>query len=544
MQRIRSLFGSPWLKWFAVALIAFLPRLILAARSQHVGLWDPTHYYLLGKNLAAGRGFVIDYIWHYTPPPIGVTHPIDHWMPFAGVMVAGGLLVGGDSTLAALFPFVVAGMAQTLLIIWFAGRLGLDWPARLLAGLAASFLPWLFLSSLHTDTTIPFGLFACLSLIGMWLGVRVQPRWLWLSGGCAGLALLTRNDGLLLLPVFVLSMVAYRLHFGRHPAWKHLAGFFVVFGAVILPWALRNQAALGVLWPGSVASSALVRDHEEFYTYAIPLTLDRYLGWGLPNIVGKWIFELSASLKLSVDLTGEFFSVAIGGLLLLAGAGGWRRIRQRLSQGDADSDLLDQAQRLFWALLPALIFVVVAWLFYGIVTPFLSQAGSFKKAFLGVLPLLVLGGAGMAMAFVRLRWMQWGLVALALIAMIPPTFDVVRDDFALNVSYTAAQAPVGEALDALQAQMDDELIVMTRDPWTVNYQFGYRAVMVPDDDLETILEVADRYGATYLWLPVPRPPLEAIYAGEATHPRLERAATIPDSYYEIWRILPPDATNP
>jgi hypothetical protein len=256
MRRFRLFLVSPWIMWLAVALVAFLPRLFLAARSQHVGLWDPTHYYLLGRNLAAGRGFVIDYIWHFTPPPLGVTHPIDHWMPLAGVMVASGLLVGSDSTLAALLPFVLVGVAQTLLIVWFAGRLGLNRPAQVLAGLAASFLPWLFLSSLHTDTTIPFGFFACLSLIGMWLGVQVRPRWLWLSGVFAGLALLARNDGLLLLPVFVFSMVAYRLRFGRRPAWKHLAGFFIAFGVVILPWVLRNHAALGVLWPGSIASSA------------------------------------------------------------------------------------------------------------------------------------------------------------------------------------------------------------------------------------------------------------------------------------------------
>jgi len=87
--------------------------------------------------------------------------------------------------------------------------------------------------------------------------------------------------------------------------------------------------------------------------------------------------------------------------------------------------------------------------------------------------------------------------------------------------------------------MDRELILMTRDPWSVNYLLGYRAVMVPQEDLETILAVADRYGVTHLLLPVPREALEGIYAGTSAHPRLRLAATVPDTIYRIYAVLPP-----
>ena len=50
---------------------------LLALLAEHPGLFDPNHYYNLARNLVAGRGFVIDYIWQYHQAPVDVTHPID-----------------------------------------------------------------------------------------------------------------------------------------------------------------------------------------------------------------------------------------------------------------------------------------------------------------------------------------------------------------------------------------------------------------------------------------------------------------------------------
>ncbi len=530
----------PWAVILLVVGIAALPRLLLIATSAHPGLWDPTHYYLLGRNLYHGRGFVIDYIWHYANDPPAVTHPIDHWMPMSGILAAAGMALGGESVPAALLPFALLGAVQAGLATWLAHRIGLSVPGQVLAGLGTSFIPWLFLSSLHTDTTTPFGVFAFVALAAMWLGLEGNARWLWLSGGCAGLALLTRNDALLLLPTLALSALPFALARRRRIAWFHYGGFLLAFGLVVAPWLARNQMTLGTPWPGSVAQAAFVRDHEEFYTYATPITLSRYLAWGLPNIVGKWVFELAASLKLMIALAGEFFSVAIGGLLL---AGLWRlwggslgRARGRMAESpEADGF----APGLLWPVLPALLFLGMAWLFYGIVTPFLSQAGSFKKAYLAVLPFLVVGGAGMVERYVRPKGVLWAVVVLAIISIVPHTFDAVRDDFALNRSYAAHVAAIGRALDDIQAGMERELILMTRHPWSIQLGPGYRAIMVPQDDLETILAVADRYGATHILLPAPREALAGIYDGSASHPRLRLAVEVEGQPERIYAILPP-----
>ncbi|NPV67537.1 MAG: hypothetical protein HPY64_10365 [Anaerolineae bacterium] len=525
-----------WLVLLLVSGVALLTRLALLTQIEHPGLWDPTHYYLLGRNLLQGKGFTIDYIWHYlNGPPAGVSHPIDYWMPLPGILAALGMALGGDSVQAAILPFALLGAVQAALAVWLADQLDLPLSARILAGLGTAFLPDLLIASLHTDTTVPFSVLAMLGLIAMWRGLMSDGRWLWLSGMCSGLALLTRNDGLLLLPVFILSAGIAALRGHRVRLW-HYAGFGLAFLLVVAPWVVRNVQVLGMAWPGGAISTAFTRHSEELYVYATPLTLERYLAVGLGNMIQKRLFELTASLKLMAAVTGQFFGAAIGGLGLLLGWAWWKRGRE----GDAESQAAASlANRLFWPLLPALLLVLGGWLFYGLVTPIHSQGGSFKKLYLGVLPLLMVGGAAVVTHFVRPRVVQWALSVLVILMLLPGAFDIVRDDLNLNRNYASTIYGIGDVLADLQAGMDRELILMTRDPWSINYLLGYRTVMVPEEDLETILAVADRYGVTHILLPVPRAALEGIYAGTAAHPRLQLAASVPDTIYRIYAVLPP-----
>jgi hypothetical protein len=68
---------------------------------------------------------------------------------------------------------------------------------------------------------------------------------------------------------------------------------------------------------------------------------------------------------------------------------------------------------------------------------------------------------------------------------------------------------------------------------------GYLAIAVPNEPLDTVLAVADRYGARYLVLDGARPrTTDALYAGETTHPRLTRRYAVgpeerPWQVYEV-----------
>jgi hypothetical protein len=60
--------------------------------------------------------------------------------------------------------------------------------------------------------------------------------------------------------------------------------------------------------------------------------------------------------------------------------------------------------------------------------------------------------------------------------------------------------------------------------------------MIPNNDLETILQVAAHYGAEYLLLPAPRKALEDIYMGTTPDPRITFLADIPGTDWKLYRL--------
>ena len=309
-----------------IVLGALLPRLVLWSISQHPGLWDPIEYYSLAVNLHAGRGFTLDYIWSFANDPQAVTHPLDHWLPLPGVLAAGSFAVFGVSVRAALLPFVLLGVLQSLLVYGFAGRIRLSRDVRVFAALATAWTPWLFLSSLHTDTTTLFGVLGFASLATVYLGVTENGRWRWVAGALVGLAMLTRNDGVMLIPAGLLggAWIAWRTSAAAWGAASNRRGDRAAGGAAAL--AVTQPVRAGDALARQHRTGVFVTDHEDFYAYSKAISLNTYLDQGLAQITGKIVFELAASVKLMITLVELIFPVAIQAGLL-EGVWGWSAAR-------------------------------------------------------------------------------------------------------------------------------------------------------------------------------------------------------------------------
>jgi hypothetical protein len=78
--------------------------------------------------------------------------------------------------------------------------------------------------------------------------------------------------------------------------------------------------------------------------------------------------------------------------------------------------------------------------------------------------------------------------------------------------------------------------VMARDTWDVYEGTGYKTVMVPNNDLDTILFVARHYDAQYVLLPAERPQLDGIYTGTQPDPRFQFVAVVPNSDLKIFWV--------
>jgi len=478
----------------------FVVRLILAALAPHPGVSDPNHYYNLARNLADGRGFVIDYIWQYHSPPEAVTHPDDYWMPLAAVWPAIGLKLFGNSLFAALLPSVIWGMLLPVLAYAIASAARLDYSARLMAMASVAFLPEFILNSVRTDTTITYVLFVGCATLCFYLGLRLNPRWLVLVGAFGGLAHLTRQDGILLAPATGLALVVFWRFGGQALPWRWLITVPLMWVVVLAPWLWRNVTLFGEVLPSATGRTLFMTSFDDQFTYSRELNLEHYLAWGWQNIVGNIAFQTLANVKTLYSVLDIGLPItSVMGLVGLA----LRRHREPLL-------LLS---------LPA-IFALALFLFYSFVTPFHTAGGSFKKSYMVLIPYLGVVSAWGITEFVQPRRAAYLFAALMALFMLLNGIELTRADFNQARIFDESVAALGQTLNQLGDQNGDgSITVMTQDPFILNYH-GFPALMLPSDDRDTIIEVAHRYRADYIILPAARPALDPLYDGVETDPRL------------------------
>jgi 4-amino-4-deoxy-L-arabinose transferase-like glycosyltransferase len=508
------------LPFWLILTTALVLRLALASFAPHPGISDPNHYYNLGRNVAAGQGFVIDYIYQYHRPPAAVTHPEDYWMPLPALWPAIGLRLFGNTLWAALIPSAVLGSLLSVLAYGIAAAAGLEQPARLIAMSTVAFLPEFVLNSVRTDTTLSYTMFAGLAGLCFFLGMKRRPWLLLVAGISGGLTQLSRQDGILLAPALLISMlVLWRV--GKYPMrwyWPLLIalGWFIV----LLPWLWRNFNLFGEWLPAGSSRTLFMTSFNDQFTYGRVLDLDHYLAWGWPNILGNIAFQALANVKTSYTV----LDVALP-ITALLGLGGLVVGRDR--------------ERLSLLLLP-FVLVLLLYLFYSFLVPFHTMGGSFKKSYMSLVPYLAMTSAWGIIRYIQPRRTAYLFAALMVGIMGLNAVELVRADYNQSGSYDATIAALGEMLArAGDRNGDGKITVMAQDPFILNYH-GFPALIIPSDDRDTILEAAYRYQVDYIILPAARPALDSLYDGVETDPRLTLLESR-GSYYQLLAVAGPSS---
>ena len=483
--------------WSLLAIVAtaLLLRLILLPQVQHPGIADPNAYYSLGQALDEGRGPMQDFIWQYNAPPDEISHPFDYWMPLNGVIVAAAFKIGGQSVTVALLPYVLMGAFLPLLAYTAARQFGCGDAGSLFVAACAGFLPEFVLNSLRTDTTLPntwLLVGATLLLTHAIRKNRLGP--LLVAGLLAGLAYLIRSDSALWFPVMIGTAGLYALWRKSTLARSILVGIVgagVIGLLVVAPWLLRNQTLFATPTTPHLSRMFFLTHHDEHFAYDDDFTLETmFAAQTIPQLLAKRAFEFLASLKLMLTTFDVFLPVAVwGGLLLIL----MRRYKDRLL-----------------ILAPTLLLIVGFLIFYPILVPMKSQGGSFKKAFLSLIPLLLpLAGYALEEAISDARIRQGAMIiCVGLLALF--AWDAVRLDVAFVNRYLAYTDKLVAMVRTLPDRNGDgEIRLMSTDPFMLDF-YGIRSVMTPRDDREAVLEVAQRYGIDYGLTPTERPLLDEV----------------------------------
>jgi 4-amino-4-deoxy-L-arabinose transferase-like glycosyltransferase len=486
--------------------LALLTRLALARLTQHPGHADEAFYYVVARNLADGRGLVIDYVWHYLAPPPTVTHPsYDYWLPLPSAFISIPIRLFGPSLFLAQLPGIAAGLTLAG-VAYFVGRaVSRSTLTAFGAAVFALFEPNLLAASVGTSSVIYFALFGSLALALMAAG-REKPRLFVLAAFSAGLASLARQDGFLLAPVLVFAILSSPGGRKTRIAWA--GGALALYALTLTPMLALNHAAFGsVLAPGR-EKLPFFREFEDLYAYSDKSTLSTYLAWGPRNIVLSKMGAGWVNLAGVGDFLGWLWIVILADLALVFGRATHRELRASLA--------------------PALIYLTVLFGFHTGVTTYTAGGGFINSAH-ALIPFALVALADAVRRHVRRP--RLALLVIGLLTAYFATHAVTK-----TREYMAERNGLARPLAEVKALVErdgpahlDGVVVMTRVPWELNYSTGYKAVQIPNDDLPTILEVARRYKANYLLLPAPRPALVGLYQNRDADARFRLVGEVPHS---------------
>lgn len=521
----------------AILALAVVVRLLTAWLLRQPGYTDAYYYAVGARTLYAGEGFNEPFIWNYLDPPARLPHPgYLYWMPLTAMLGWAGIASLGDSFRAIQAPFVLISALLPLVAYAVAWDLTGKRKHAVLAGLLTVFPGFYSHVLVLPDTFAPFALAGsiCLWAAGRGLCNR-GVAWFALAGVAAGFGHLSRADGLLLAAVVLVAALIHGGSVSDEPEDRKrrlptlagnvacvAAGYLVVMG----PWFARNWQVVGAPLSGAGTKTLFLRAYDDLFAYGRPLTLESYLAWGWGAILR------SKAEALLLNLQRLWVENLLVFLLPFAALGLWRLRRDRL----------------LW---PFFLYLPLLFLSMTLLFPFPGTRGGQFHSGGALLPFFfAVSGPGLetVLRWAARRFQGWhaatawpvfrsGLVGLAALL----AFFALWRAGVLSGQWNKQGQGYAEIGERLAMQGAPEAVVMVGDAPGFAWHTENAAIAIPSEPLDTILAVADRYGARYLVLDQTRPrTTDALFLGQAAPPRLELQHTggSDTQPWQLYEIMP------
>ena len=490
---------------FAAALMV---RLIFAARLVFPPLDDPAFYIQTARNLAAGRGLMIDVIWNYSVPFASVTHPShEYWMPLATFLIAPFLRLWGNSLWAAQLPGLMCGALLVPITFGLARYLWPDVRDRRWAVLAALLLIAGALpvyQAASTDSAAPFALCVSLALIAGGLAIeRRSVRWSLLAGVMSGLSYLARSDGLL-VPALIVTMMIGSIAL-RQLSWINVVSLVGATAAIVGAWWLRNLNTFGVPQPASPWPMVALQNYGQLFNWQVPPTLSGLLAQGA---------------SIAVDLRWQALQHNVGVWLIMSFPYGIYGLPGLFSERRTVIRL-------------GLIYALTLYFVTAIIFSVPTLMGLFYHSAGATLPWLAIGGA----LGIKRIWRRWRLlaVALCLVTIVLILMQTALAWPSVIADSRANQTKFAAVTEWLRPNVPLDQPIVTNEAHSLNYASGYPTLTLPNQqDVVTLRQLADRYGAHYV----------IVFGSVGLYPealnepavKARLAATLPD--VAVYELLP------
>lgn len=500
--------------------VSLLINFLLAWQQPLPTYMDAYYYTTNGSRIANGFGLTEEVIWQYLDEPEQLPTPShSYWMPLPSILAAAGYQFS-DSYRAAQLPFVLLSSLLPLLAYCIGIELGATrWQAVMGALFAAAggfYAGWLN----QPSTFAPFALFGGVCLLFFAKGAATGGVRYWLLAGLlAGLAHLTRADGVLLLGVGLLMFVLQWWQ-KRAVDWLDGTAVFAGYLAIMGGWFIRNWLIWQRPLPTAGTQTIFLTTYDDLFAYGRSFNLEHLLAWGWGNILNSRLEAIGLALQ-------NFFAINTLIFLFPFVIWGWahlfplrKTLRVLHSQvGRSDEETL----RVWLLLLPFTLYAVLLYAVMTLVFTFPGQRGGLFHSSVALwawcMALAPIGIERMV-AWVAKRLPHWQPERAA------PLFTglFVTVAFILSLAVTLSRQPVDAETAVYQtfaAQLPSDAVVMVGNAPKFYYHTSRPALSVPNEPVEITLKAANAYGVTHLVLDQNAPiPLTSLYQQEITHPQL------------------------
>ena len=473
-------------------LIALAFSIGVASLQSTPGYMDADYYYATGIQLAQGEGFTEPFLWNYLDDPSGLPHPSHaYWMPLTSIISALGMRLarGFDFAsaqwifilLSALIPLITASLAYSL-----TSRRDLSIISSLLALFSGYYAPFL-------TTTDTFSLYMVLGG-SFFLALKIRRIWLKaiILGFIAALMHLSRADGAIWLIIAVLSsqFSIFNPDFQFSiPNLKFLIFLLLAYLSLTLPWFLRNYVIFGSLLAPNGDQMLWLTSYDQIFAYpAGNLSLETWLSSGWDAIIAArfWALKLNLSTILGVQ----------SGMILLPFIllGAWHYRKNEIIRVG------------IFAWLTTFFVMTIIFPFAGARGGFFHSGAALQPLWWALMPI----GLDRAIAWMvkhrgwrekSQRVFQVGFVIALFLITVLIFWGRVFSPLAREQAQSAG-VPLYTSIETiLSAQSGDnaQAVIVSNPPgyFLASNRFS---LALPDGDVQTVLVIAERYGARYLIL--------------------------------------------
>jgi hypothetical protein len=260
----------------------------------------------------------------------------------------------------------------------------------------------------------------------------------------------------------------------------------------MLPVFAINIAAMGKPLPPSLLEFPFLSDYEDLYATGrqqLPPLLDLF------NLRVSGVINCLDQLSKSLGLSTALVLSLLWGLRLGFSLGSFAPLDSR------------------WAA-PAL-FGLLLFSLHAVITPVVSSAGAWTNSLPALFPFLLIGALdAIGELTTRRNHLILALIAIVVFSVAVQTLshfpDETRNFIKSNNAAATAPRMLLPLLERERLCLPVEIVVMTRNPWEFTEVTGFRSLQIPNNGLDEILKIAQRYRATHLLLPAPRATLSDV----------------------------------